>query len=149
MPFIGNVSLKLRQDKCKIKTKKLSYIGHQLTEDGLQPDEEKIEAIMGMPEPTCKQDLRRFLGMVQYLAKFIPNLSEKAGPLRNLLKKDTPWQWSHEHQTAFEQMQHACCEPPILKFYDVNQPVAISADSSQTGLGAVYMQEGQPVAYAS
>ncbi len=87
--------------------------------------------------------------MIQFLAKFFPNLSDKAQPLRNLLKKDTPWQWNYEQQTAFRELQRACCELPVLKYYDVNKPVTISADSSQTGLGAVCMQEGQPVAYAS
>ena len=60
--------------------------------------------------------------MIEYLAKFIPNLSEKNGPLRNLMKKDTPWQWNHEQQDAFRQLQEAWCEPPVLKYYDVESP---------------------------
>ena len=143
------INLKLRKEKCKIKTEKLLYIGHQLTANGLQPDVEKVAAITGMPEPTCKKDVQRFIGMIQSLAKFIPNLSEKAQPLRNLLKKDAVWQRNHEQQKAFQDLQQACCEPPLLKYYDVTKSVTISADSSQSGLGAVCMQEGQPVAYAS
>ena len=143
------INLKLRKEKCKIKTEKLLYIGHQLTANGLKPDVEKVAAIAGMPELMCKKDVQRFIGMIQHLAKFIPKLSEKAQPLRNLLKKDTAWQWNHEQQKAFQDLQQACCEPPILKYYDVTKPVTISADSSQSGLGAVCMQEGQPVAYAS
>lgn len=65
------------------------------------------------------------------------------------MKKDAPWQWNHEHQNAFRRMQEACCEPPVLKYYDAVNPVTISADSSQSGLGAVCLQEGQPVAHAS
>ena len=143
------VNLKLRQEKWKIKTKKLVYIGHQLTEKGLQPDAEKIAAINGMPEPTSKKDVQRFMGMIQYLSKFITNLSEKSRPLRDLLKKDTPWQWNHEQRTAFRELKKACCEPPVHKYYDVDKRVTISADSSQSGLGEVCIQEGQPVAYAS
>ena len=77
---VRKVNLKLRQEKCKIKTKKLVHIGHQLTEEGLRPDAQKVAAITGMHEPTCKKDV----------PKFISNLSDKAQPLRNLLKKDAP-----------------------------------------------------------
>ena len=67
------INLKLHKEECKIKTKKLLYIGHQLTANDLQPDVEKVAAIAGMPEPTCKKDVQRFIGMIQYLVKSIPN----------------------------------------------------------------------------
>ena len=142
------IDLKLCKKKCKIKTEKLLYIGHQLTSNGLKPDVVKV-AIAGMLEPTCKKDVQHFIGMIQYLAKFIPNVSEKAQPLHNLVKKGTAWQWNHEQQKAFQDLQQACCERPILEYYDVTKPVTISADSSRLGLGAVFMQEGQPVEYES
>lgn len=90
------VNLKLCQDKCEIKTKKCMYIGHQLAAEGLQPDAQKVAAISRMCEPTCKKDLQHFMGMIRYLAKFIPNLPEKAYSLWNLMKKDMLWQWHLE-----------------------------------------------------
>ena len=57
------------------------------TDEGVKPDKEKVQTILMMPEPSTKQELQRFIGMIQYLAKFIPDLSEKAAPLRSLLKK--------------------------------------------------------------
>lgn len=89
------------------------------------------------------------MGMIQHLVKFIPNLSQKSRPLRDIMKQDTSWQWNHEQQTAFRELKKACCQLPVLKYYDVNKRVTIIAGSSQSGLGAVCIQEGQPVAYAS
>ena len=87
--------------------------------------------------------------MVQYLGKLIPNLDEKSMPLRDLLRKDTPWIWNYEQEDAFEELKQACRKPPTLAFYDVNKPLTISVDSCQSGLGAVCMQNDQPIAYAS
>ena len=64
-------------------------MGHKITSEGLKPDPEKVEAILQMSTPKEKKDLQRFLGMVQYLAKFIPHLSEIASPLRVLLKEES------------------------------------------------------------
>ena len=81
-----NIGLQLKKEKCKFKVPKLKYIGHTLTADGLKPDPEKIEAVKQMPAPKSKKQLRRFLGMVNYLAKFIPDLAQKTSIIRDLLK---------------------------------------------------------------
>ena len=70
-------NLKLKKEKCDIRVSTLSYTGHQLTCDGVKPDPKKIRAIKEMPEPCDKKGLQRFLGMVQYAAKFIPDLSRQ------------------------------------------------------------------------
>ena len=102
-----------------------------------------------MPEPKTKQDLQRFIGMIQYLGKFIPNLSEKAAPLRSLMKKNAAWQWNDEHRKAYQILKEDCSKQPTLRYYDVTKPVKISCDSSKCGLGAVLEQDGHPVVYAS
>ena len=87
-------NLKLNKDKSQIKLDEVSYIDHILSKDGLKPDPKKAEAITKMNSPENKQEL---LGMVTYLAKFIPNLSQTASPLRTLLKKEVEW-----HTVAIE-----------------------------------------------
>lgn len=86
---LRRINLKLNEDKCKIGLSEISYIGHVLSKDGLKPDKEKVRAILEMPEPQDKSAVQRFLGMLQYLAKFIPNLSEVTAPLRKLLEGET------------------------------------------------------------
>ena len=72
-------------------------MGHIAGADGLSVDPAKVEAIVGMPKPACKADLQRLLGMVRYLAVYIPNESAITAPLRMLLRQDVEWDWNHEH----------------------------------------------------
>ena len=110
-------------------------MGHQLTPEGLKPDPGKIEAIVAMPEPEDATALKHFLGMVNYLSKFMPHLSEMKELLRRLQDKDAEWQWLTQHSIAFNTV-------------NVNEEVTIQCDASETGLAAFLMQKGQPVCYA-
>ena len=122
---------------------------HKVTAEGLQPDKEKIEAIASMPPPEDKQALQRYLGMVKYLAQYIPHESTITEPLRSLLRKETPWIWGPKHDAAMQKINNMLTTEPVLSYYDVNQDVTIQCDSSQKGMGACLLQDGKPIAYAS
>lgn len=143
------VKLKLNPQKCKFRLKEVSYVGHLFTEHGLKPDPAKIKAITEMPPPDDKASLQRFLGMANYLGKFIPNFSELSAPLRQLLHRDIVWCWSHQQQEAFEMLKKCITCPPVLKYFDVSKPVTITCDASQYGLGAACLQNSEPISYAS
>ena len=87
--------------------------------------------------------------MINYLGKFIPNLSSKNQPLRLLLESDVAWHWNEEQERAFNDLKGAITSTPTLKYFDVNEDVKLSVDASSYGLGACIMQKEQPVAYAS
>ena len=89
------------------------------------------------------------LGMVTYVAKFIPNFSQVSTPLRQLLEKDTEWYWTENQEKSFNSLKTLATQSPVLGYFDVNKPVKISFDASSEGLGAVLLQEDQSVAYAS
>ena len=145
---LRSINLKLNRSKCKIRMTEISYIGHVLSEQGLKPDPEKIRAIQDMPAPEDKAALQRFTGLLQYLSKFIPNLSDISAPLRKL-DGNVEWHWGTEQQQSFDKLKALVSQAPVLKYYDVNKPVTLSVDASSEGLGAVLLQEGQPVAYGS
>ena len=125
---------------------KVPFIGHVATDKGLCVDPHKVKAIADMPPPTDVAAVQRLLGLTQYLSKFLPHLTK---PLRDLTQKDTAWMWDNPQQTAFAMLKNAVSSTPILRYYNLKEPVTIQCDASQSGLGAVLMQNGQPVGYAS
>ena len=142
-------NLTLNKDKVRLRLTEVPYIGHLLTADGLKPDPKKIEAIMMMPKPTDVQSVKRFLGMANYLSKFLPHLSTVTEPLRRLEDKLVEWHWNEVHERAFTDVKQLITNHPVLRFYDVSKEVTLQCDASQSGLGAALLQEGQPVAFAS
>ncbi len=143
-----DINLKLNKKKCKFGCKEVNYVGHLLTGEGLKPTAERVSAIAGMPEPTDIHELETLLGMIAYVSKFIPNLSELNAPLREL-KKSKDWKWGEKEKTALERIKNALTTAPVLRYYNVRKPVTLSVDASNKGLGAAIMQENGVVAYAS
>ena len=78
------VKLKLNSKKMNLKKPQVKFMGHVIGKDGLKPDPDKVKAVENMPKPTCKKETLSLLGFINYLAKFLPRLSEVAQPLRDL-----------------------------------------------------------------
>ena len=146
---IRQANMKLNRDKCKIGLSEVAYVGHTFGPDGLKPSSEKLRAIMEIPEPQNRTELQRFMGTVNYLGKFIPNLSGINQPLRQLLQKDIAWQWEEAQQQSFDELKRAITSAPVLAYYDENEDIVLSVDSSKDALGACILQNGHPIAYAS
>ena len=153
MNKIRSSGLKLNLSKCLFGVRELKFLGELVSEQGIKPDPQKVSAIREMPPPTSKKDLKRFMGMIAYLGKFIVNLSETTAPLRKLLEKDTLWSFDKPQQDAFDTLKDLVTKAPVLKYFDPKLPTRISSDASKSGLGATLEQchEGtwHPVAYAS
>ena len=115
----------------------------------LAPDPSKTAVIAKMPTPTNVKALQEFLGMVQYLAKFLPHLSKITEPLRKLECKKAQWCWLPAHEEAIAKLKQMICEAPVLKYYDPSKQVSFQCDASERGLGYSLLQEGQPVAYGA
>ena len=149
MTRLQEINLKLSPRKCKYKTTEVRYVGHVLTDQGLKPDPAKVKAITDMPSPTNVEELQRFMGMVKYLAKFIPHLSEKTAVLNDLLRKDTAWTWESQQAQALKAIKDEIANATTLTYYDVNKPVTLTCDASQSGLGAACLQDNRVVSFAS
>ena len=143
------VGVRFNEKKIQFKVNSVHYMGHIVTEDGLKADNEKINAIVNMPDPHDIASLQRLLGMTKYLSQYIPNESIITAPLRALLKKNAKWVWSNEHSTAITELKRLLVSSPVLAFYDVDKTVTLQCDASQYGLGACLLQENKPVAFAS
>ena len=135
--------------KCTIKAPHITFFGTLYDKDGAHPDPKKVEDIHKIPTPTNATELQEFLGIVAYVGPFIPNLSQSTANLRDLLKKDIDFQWSDAHQNVFEKVKAAICAETTLAYFDRDKDTVIQVDASGRGLGAVLLQEGRPIAYAS
>ena len=102
---IKESGLKVNKEKCEIKKNKLTYLGRVLSAEGVSPDPEKVKAITELQAKTNVPELRRLIGMINYLGRFIPNLATVMHPMTELLKSDTAWTWGPPQQTAFTKVK--------------------------------------------
>ena len=113
-----------------------------------------MEAIVQLPAPENVGELRQVLGMINYLGKYVPNLSAILQPMSSLLKSDVVWMRGPGHQQAFDKAKELLATSPVLAFYDANKPTIVSSDTSGYGIGGGLLQdqgggELRPVAYCS
>ena len=142
-------NVRFNKNKLQLRVEVVKYLGHRISSEGLKVDVDKVKAITEMPPPTDKKALLRFLGLIAYVAKFIPRCSSLTEPLRQLCKANVHWEWTISQQQAFDELKRVISQAPVLRFFDPLKPVTIQTDSSSTGLGSCLLQDGQPIAYAS
>ena len=162
-------NLKLKPSKCEFFRDQVLYLGHIVSQAGIQTDPAKIEAVKSWPIPQCTKDVRKFLGFTGYYRRFIKGYAAIARPLNDLLvgyatnpkakqKKKTQarklkFHWGDEQQASFDKIIDKLISPPILAYADYTKPFTVHTDASSSGLGAVLyqQQDGQDrvVAYAS
>ena len=115
-------------------------MGHVISKDGFKPDPHKVKAVKDMPKPTSKNETLSLLGFINYLAKFLPRLSEVAQPFRDLTQANVQFLWSEQHDKAFDE---------VIKLVANHEEVTIPGVASERGLGAILLQNGQSAAFAS
>ena len=114
---------------------------------------QKIQAVLDLPPPSNVPQMCQFVGMINQLAKFLPNCASIIHPLTELLSSKRAWQWGPSQEEAFVTIKKTLTEPTVFALYDPSAATKISADASSYGIGAVFFQKHQdhwkPVVYAS
>ncbi|XP_065189626.1 uncharacterized protein K02A2.6-like [Sycon ciliatum] len=151
---LNEKGFKLNPKKFSYMADKLTYLGHQVTAQGIAPSPDRVNALKVAKPPNNVNELYSFLGAANFQRKFVPRFAEIAAPLYNLLRKEMKWQWSKAEEDAFQALKDAMCEHTLLAHYDVKKPVTLQVDASPMGLGAVLLQRQKngdvlPVAYVS
>lgn len=141
--------IQLNEEKLVANTDKVSFMGHVISSQGLQLDPQKNSAIQNYPTPRNTAELKRFLGMINYLQRFLPDAATHAQPLQALLKKDVDWNWSEAQEAAFQRLKSQITNASTLAIYEPNAPLALENDASDYGLGSVLQQNDKPIAFAS
>ena len=120
--------------------KKVEWLGHNITQSGVNPLSNKTDAIGKLSAPTNLKKLRSFMGSVHHLGKFIPNLSQLGYPLRPLLKKNTKFLWTDEHEKQFSLIKEQIAKTTENKHYFPELERRIKCDASRRGLGCALEQ---------
>ncbi|KAF5763515.1 putative nucleotidyltransferase, Ribonuclease H [Helianthus annuus] len=139
-------SLVAKQSKCSFGLTKISYLGHFISNKGIEVDPSKIDTIQLWPRPTSVKQVRGFLGLTGYYRRFIRNYAAIAGPLTDLLKKEA-FLWTPSAEAAFIKLKQLLSSTPILKLPDFEKPFLLETDASGSGIGAILSQDNQPIAF--
>ncbi|GBG72565.1 hypothetical protein CBR_g12135 [Chara braunii] len=144
---------KINGEKCEFGRTRILYLGHEISAEGLKPDDAKVASIRDWPRPQSVTKMRAFLGMTGYYHNFVKNYSIVAAPLTDLTRLDTPWEWADRCEAAFRHPKHVLTHHEVLKLPNPDKPFIVTTDASQYGIGAVLeQQEGpklRPVKYMS
>ncbi|KAL4037976.1 hypothetical protein IC575_001579 [Cucumis melo] len=135
--------------KCEFWLKKVTFLGHVVSSEGVSVDPAKIKAVTTWPRPSTVSEIRSFLGLAGYYMRFVEDFSRIASPLTQLTRKGTPFVWSPACESSFQELKQKLVSAPVLTVPDGSGSFVIYSDASKKGLGCVLMQQGRVVAYAS
>jgi len=146
--------LTLNKSKCKFNMKKLVFFGHVFTDKGVKPEESKVQAIINARRPDSPSEVRSFLGLVNFSARYIPDMATIAEPLRRLTHSKQTWKWEEEQENAFNALKRRLASTEVMAYFSTEAETRIIVDASPVGLGAILTQQQQdgsyqPVIYAS
>jgi hypothetical protein len=133
--------LTLNIDKCNFNVDKIEFMGHMLSAHGIGVSQSKVDAVVQARRPESTSEVRSFLGLVNFVARFIHDLATKAVPLHRLLHKDAKFRWGPEQEKSFNQLKQSLVDASNLSYFDLNAETQVIADASPVGLGVVLVQK--------
>ncbi|KAL0536566.1 hypothetical protein IC582_025515 [Cucumis melo] len=153
---LKTILLKLREEKlyanfkkCSFCLEQIHFLGFIVGKDGVKVDEEKVKAIREWPTPTNASEVRSFHGLASFYRRFIKDFSSIASPLTELVKKHVKFEWKGKQENAFNELKEKFIKAPYLALPNFDKSFEIECDASGIGIGAVLMQEKQPIMFFS
>jgi hypothetical protein len=148
LTVLRNHDLKAKFSKCTFGQPQVEYLGHIISAQGVATDPSKIMDIIKWKIPHTIKKLRGFLGLTGYYRRFIKGYATICQPLFAALKKDQ-FTWGPPQQAAFEELKTVMSSPPLLSLPNFTKAFTLETDACASGIGAVLMQEGHPLAFFS
>ena len=132
--------LKIKLSKCSFFKKNLHYLGHLISADGILPMEDKLAAIRDLAPPTNVHEVQQVMGLLNYYRKFVPNYTEIAKNITELVKKGTAFEWTEKRQASFNELKKGLTEAPVLVYPDPNQEYFLFTDAAKYSWSAILTQ---------
>jgi transposase InsO family protein len=146
-------NFKIQMDKSEFLKLETAYLGHIISKDGIKPNPDKISAIQNYPIPKTATEIKRFLGLLGYYRKFIPNFARITKPMTQCLKKGSKISFDENYNECFEKCKTLLVNDPILQYPDFAKDFLLTTDASNLAIGAVLSQgpigSDKPISYAS
>ena len=140
---LREAGLKLSPKKCHPFKKRVVFLGHMVSEDGVSTDPEKIRAVCDWPTPVSASTLRSFLGLFSYYRLFVRSFADIAAPLHCLTEKDKAFSWTKECTVAFQRLKQVLSQSPVLAYPTSEGAFVLDTDVINTGIGAVLSKKKQ------
>jgi len=149
--ILRTANLKLKPTKCHLFRRSVVFLGHRVSSAGVEPDPAKVQSIRAIPSPKTAKALRRFLGMIGFYRRFIPQCAGACVRLHALLKKGAKFVWGPEENNSFEELKNKLANRTTLQYprFDAGQPFVVKTDASSAALGAVLEQNDAPLEFYS
>jgi len=147
---LRDANVKLNPKKCSFVKRRVEYLGHVVTPEGVSPNPDKIRVVEEFPTPKNVKELRSFLGLANYYRRFVRGFSNVASPLNSLTKKGVPFVWTEACAVAFDKLKRALVNAPILAYPNFEEQFLLFVDANSTGIGFTLgqMQDGKEVVIA-
>ncbi|UYV77464.1 K02A2.6-like [Cordylochernes scorpioides] len=142
-------NIKFDLTKAQICKKEVSFLGHMVSKNGIDPEPNKVDKVINLKKPEDKKSLQRVMGLYNYLGNFIPNLAASTSNIRGILKKNVVWHWGPRQDTEFHHIKECVRNAPSLGHYDKTKTLVLQCDASKDAMGAALLQENRPLAFAS
>ena len=137
---LGSAGLKLKPSKCVFFATKMSFLGQNMSEEGILPDPDNVAKILNWPVPKTVCDVRGILGLGRYYCCFMRNFSGRVQALVELTKKDKPFKWTEACQEALDDIKQALISPDIMAFPTDGGFFILDTDASDETISAVLTQ---------
>ena len=146
---LQNKCLTVNKSKCEFGQSRIKFYGFIFSEDGFSPDPEKVEAIKNVERPKTVAEVRSFLGMTNYMSRFINNYSSITTPLRRLTKHENVFTWTDEQEKAFNRLKDSLVSDQVMTYFDPSLQSELWVDASTVGVSGILKQQGRIVSYGS
>ena len=138
--ILQNENLKAAPDKSHFFLTRVKFLGHNIERKTITPLKSRIDAIQKLQPPTNKKKIQEFLGMLNFLSKYVYKMQLYLRPFYNILRQQNNFEWNTEHQARFEEIKKLLTEQISNTIPDPNQPFYAMCDASNFGIGAALLQ---------